>query len=62
MTTKTDPWMKIEEVCSDLTVARSTMDDWRRNGRGPTFTRLPNGSLRIRASRYEAWLESLEVV
>jgi predicted DNA-binding transcriptional regulator AlpA len=61
MTTKTNPWMTIVEVCTDLGVGRSTMDDWRRDGRGPRFVRLPNRSLRIRALAYEAWLETMEV-
>lgn len=62
MTVKINPWMTIADVCEDLGVARSSLDDWRRNGRGPTFVRLPNGSLRIRTDRYAAWLETLEVV
>jgi excisionase family DNA binding protein len=62
MTTKTNPWMTITEVCEDLGVGRSTIDDWRRTGRGPSFVRLPNGSLRIRSAAYHAWLETLAVV
>ena len=61
MTAKVNPWMTITEVCIDLGVGRSTLDDWRRSGRGPQFMRLPNGSLRIREAAYAAWLETLEV-
>ena len=60
MSTKTDPWMTYEDVRADLDVARSTLDDWRRSGRGPTFKRLPNGQLRIRTSAYHAWGLTLE--
>jgi hypothetical protein len=60
MTTKTDPWLSYEEVRADLDVARSTLDDWRRTKRGPTFKRLPNRDLRIRTSAYHAWSQSLE--
>jgi len=62
MTAKANPWMTIAEVCLDLGVGRSTMDDWRRSDRGPAFVRLPNGSLRIREASYAAWPETLEVV
>ena len=62
MTTKQDPWLSIDEVCDDLGVARSTLDDWRRDGRGPAFTRLPNNKLRLRESAYHGWLATLAVV
>ena len=60
MSTQTDPWLSYENVRADLDVARSTLDDWRRSGRGPTFKRLPNGELRIRSSAYHTWEQSLE--
>jgi predicted DNA-binding transcriptional regulator AlpA len=60
MSTKTDPWLSYEDVLADLDVARSTLDDWRRSGRGPIFKRLPNRELRIRSSAYDAWAQALE--
>ena len=33
----------MNEVLEDLGVARSTMDDWRARGDGPTFTKFPGG-------------------
>lgn len=55
-------WMTLPEVCDELGVARSTIDDWRATGRGPQFVRLPNGQLRIRRADFDAWLANLPVV
>ena len=56
-----NPWHTIVEVCDELGIGRSTMDDWRRSGRGPEFLRLPNGSLRIRRRVLDAWTDALKV-
>ena len=56
-----NPWLTFVEACAEIAVSRSTMDDWRRSGRGPDFVRLPNGSLRIRRQCLEGWLAELEV-
>jgi predicted site-specific integrase-resolvase len=61
MATKDNPWMTFDEVLADLGVARSTLNEWRNSGRGPSFTRLPNGKLLIRERAYLAWTEQLEV-
>jgi hypothetical protein len=34
---------------------------WRRLGSGPNFVRLPNNSLRILRSEFEAWTSGLAV-
>jgi hypothetical protein len=60
MSTKTDPWLSYEHVLADLDVARNTLDDSRRSGRGPVLKRLPNSQLRIRSSAYDAWEQFLE--
>ena len=52
-------WMNYEEVLEELDIPRSSMDRWRADGRGPRFTKLPNGALRIRRDRLEEWLEGL---
>jgi predicted DNA-binding transcriptional regulator AlpA len=52
-------WLTMQEVCEDLGVARSTVDDWRKKGRGPVFKKLPNGSLLIDRRDYEEWLTCL---
>lgn len=53
-------WMTYEEALEELRVPRSTMRDWRREGRAPRFTKLPGGQLRIRREDLDAWLETLE--
>ena len=54
-------WLTYAEVCEELSVARSTLDQWRAEGRGPRFRKLPNGQLRITAADLAAWLETLAV-
>jgi len=41
-----------------LGVSRSTLDGWRKS-KHLTFSKLPNGQLRIHRSVLEEWLESL---
>lgn len=55
-------WMTMAEVLAELGVARSTMDDWRAHGVGPTFKRLPNGKLRLHRREFEKWLAALPEV
>ncbi|HTV12014.1 MAG TPA: helix-turn-helix domain-containing protein [Acidimicrobiales bacterium] len=52
-------WMSSEAVLAELGIARSSMDRWRADGRGPRFTKLPNGVLRIRREKLDEWLEGL---
>ena len=58
MVTKRE-WMTMEQVLEELGVPLSTMSDWRREGRGPVFSRLPNGKLRIPRDDFNAWCDSL---
>jgi len=51
--------MSSEAVLAELGIARSSMDRWRADGRGPRFTKLPNGVLRIRREKLDEWLEGL---
>ena len=53
--------MTIEEVCTDLGIARSTFYDWRAKHKAPPCLKLPNGDLRIRRTDYEEWLATLFV-
>jgi predicted DNA-binding transcriptional regulator AlpA len=55
-------WYTMTEVTEILGVSRSTVDDWRRGGRCPKFMKLPSGGLRMRASDFAAWVETLELV
>ncbi len=54
--------LTLAAVCQELGVSRSTLDDWRRTGRGPVFKKLPNGSLRITREALDAWLATLAAV
>ncbi|WP_201296759.1 AlpA family transcriptional regulator [Nocardiopsis sp. FR26] len=56
----THSWLTVDDVCAELGVSRSTFHDWRAKRRAPKCTKLPNGSLRIRRSDYDRWLERLE--
>ncbi|GAA4209897.1 helix-turn-helix transcriptional regulator [Actinocatenispora rupis] len=53
-------FLTVAEVCETLDIARSTFYDWRAKGAIPRVIKLPNGDLRIRASDFETWLETLE--
>ncbi|WP_372454313.1 helix-turn-helix transcriptional regulator [Streptomyces tardus] len=52
--------LTVDEVCAELSVARSTFYEWRQKGKGPRCIRLPNGSLRVRRSDFENWLSDCE--
>lgn len=60
MAKRSGNWMTIAEFCDELGVARTTFDDWRAKHRGPKCVRLPNGSLRIKRTDFEHWINSLE--
>jgi len=51
-------WLNYSESMELLSVSRSTLDCWRRAGH-LTFSRLPNGQLRIRCDVLNLWIESL---
>jgi excisionase family DNA binding protein len=51
-------WIPYSEAMELLGVSRSTLDGWRRSEL-LTFSKLPNGQLRIRRAALEEWLESL---
>lgn len=53
-------WMTVAEFCEEMSVSRSTFDDWRAKNRAPRCVRLPNGSLRIRRTDFDNWLDTLE--
>lgn len=52
--------LRIDDICTDLGIARSTFYDWRAKGRGPRCIKLPNGDIRINRTEYERWLNTLE--
>ena len=52
--------LSLDEVCAELGVSRSTFYDWRAKGRAPRCIKLPNGSLRIRRTELDRWLDARE--
>jgi predicted DNA-binding transcriptional regulator AlpA len=60
-TAKAAKFLTLEEACQEIGVSRSTMDKWRATGRCPAFRKLPNGSLRVSADVFAAWLAELPV-
>lgn len=50
--------LSVEDVCTELDIARSTFDAWRAKGTGPRCIKLPNGKLRIRRTDLDCWLDS----
>jgi excisionase family DNA binding protein len=54
-------WLDYAQAMEYLRVSRSTLDGWRRSG-AISFTKLPNGQLRIRWTALDEWLESLAEV
>jgi predicted DNA-binding transcriptional regulator AlpA len=51
--------LTLDEVLSELRVARSTFDDWRLKGLAPEYVKLPNGQYRVRRAALDAWLANL---
>ncbi|MFE2283252.1 helix-turn-helix transcriptional regulator [Streptomyces sp. NPDC059443] len=52
--------LTVDELSSELRIARSTFYDWRQKGRAPRCIRLPNGALHIRRGDLENWLADCE--
>ena len=57
---KPSSWLSMAEVLDDLSVSRSTMNDWRARGQAPRFVKLPGGQLRVSRIEYEAWCADLQ--
>lgn len=52
--------LTIDEVCDELSIARSTFYYWRQLGKGPRCLKLPNGSVRVRRTDLDTWLANFE--
>jgi predicted DNA-binding transcriptional regulator AlpA len=52
-------WLTLAAVCDELSVSKSTFNAWRRDGRFPQGKRLPNGSLRFKATEVAVFIDSL---
>ncbi|MFF3308995.1 helix-turn-helix transcriptional regulator [Streptomyces sp. NPDC002952] len=55
-----DEMLSIPEVIEEIGVPRATFYRWRQLRKGPKAIKLPNGSVRIRRSELERWIEALE--
>jgi len=51
-------WLNYSQSMQFLGVSRSTLDGWRKSNH-LTFSKLPNGQLRIRRAVLNDWLENL---
>ncbi|MFC4588617.1 helix-turn-helix transcriptional regulator [Sphaerisporangium corydalis] len=52
--------LTVREVCAELQISRSTFYEWRAKKNGPRCITLPNGSLRIRRTDLDRWLDARE--
>ena len=52
--------LTIAEICTDLGISRRTFYEWRAKRKAPRCISLPNGSLRVRRTEYQRWLEARE--
>ncbi|MFE5514391.1 helix-turn-helix transcriptional regulator [Streptomyces sp. NPDC056529] len=55
-----DEMLTIDQVVEEIGVPRATFYRWRQLKKGPRSIKLPNGSVRIRRSELERWIETLE--
>ncbi|MFC9317426.1 helix-turn-helix transcriptional regulator [Streptomyces nigra] len=60
MSVARDEMLSIDEVIAEIGVPRATFYRWRQLRKGPKAIKLPNGSVRIRRSDLERWIESME--
>ncbi len=58
--TKNRDKLTLAEVCAELGISRSTFYDWRAKRKAPRCITLPNGSLRIRRTELDRWLNARE--
>lgn len=52
--------LTIPQVIEEIGVPRATFYRWRQLRKGPKAIKLPNGSVRIKRSELERWMEALE--
>ena len=52
--------LTIPEICTELSISRSTFYDWRAAKKAPRCIKLPNGSIRIRREDLDDWLRTRE--
>ena len=57
--------LTIPEVCVELgtsekPLSRATFNRWRATGKGPRCVKLPNGSVRVKRSALQTFIDSCE--
>lgn len=52
--------LSVADICAELGISPSTFYDWRAKGKAPRCITLPNGSLRVRRTEFERWLDARE--
>lgn len=52
--------LTIPQVIEEIGVPRATFYRWRQLRKGPKAIKLPNGSVRIKRSELERWMQALE--
>ncbi|GAA4593747.1 hypothetical protein GCM10023194_58810 [Planotetraspora phitsanulokensis] len=52
--------LTVPQVCDELGISRSTFYEWRAKRRAPKCITLPNGSLRVRRTELDRWLDDRE--
>ena len=57
LTEQRSRWLTVDEVCTELRIARSTWEKWRQKNAGPKVVKLPNGQLRIRRDWLDTWID-----
>lgn len=57
LTEQRSRWLTVDEVCTELRIARSTWEKWRQKDAGPKVVKLPNGQLRIRSEWLDTWID-----
>jgi predicted DNA-binding transcriptional regulator AlpA len=53
-------FLTLDEFLAELDVPRSTFFRWKALGQAPKTYKLPNRSIRIRRTDFDAWLSSRE--
>ncbi len=54
-------YLTTAQAAEALSLSKSTLDNWRSQGRGPSYIKV-GGAVRYRIADIESWVESQQVV
>lgn len=54
--------ISVPEAAIFLSLQPRTLDNWRSQGRGPTFIKLPGGAIRYRVKDLRNWLNTYQIL